>query len=84
MTDRGLVVPQLILPLDPRSALEPDLAVLRPIHELWMVDLPGERVLVHRDRRGGEYRTLEAAGRGSAVTPLAFPRIQVAVDEILG
>jgi Uma2 family endonuclease len=125
VADRGLVVPQLTLPLDPRSALEPDLAVLRPrevpyretwarpqdvlllievsdtplrydrevkaplyaragIHELWIVDLPGERVLVHRNPRDGEYRTLEAAGRGSAVAPLALPRIQVAVDEVFG
>lgn len=121
--DRGLVAPQITLPLDARSAPEPDLTVLGPrdipyretwvhprdvlllievsdtslrhdlevkaplyaraeIRELWIVDVPGERVLVHRGPRGGGYHSLEVAGRGALVTPLAFPDLHVSVDEI--
>jgi hypothetical protein len=121
--DRGLVAPQVTLPLDSRSAPEPDLTVLRPreipyretwahprdvlllievsdtslrhdrevkaplyaragIRELWIVDAPSERVLVHREPQGGAYRSLEVIGRGAIVTPLAFPQSPVSVDEI--
>lgn len=121
--DRGLVAPQITLPLDARSAPEPDLTVLGPreipyreawvhprdvlllievsdtsvrhdrevkaplyaragIRELWIVDVPGERVLVHRAPQGGEYRSLEVVGRGAVVTSLAFPDLHVSVDEI--
>jgi Uma2 family endonuclease len=48
------------------------------VAELWIVDLNGEAVEVHR----GE--TMTRHGRGDAVSPLAFPDVSVGVDEILG
>ena len=52
------------------------------IRELWIVDVLGERVLVHREPEGSEYRSLGVVGRGAIVTPLAFPQLAVSVDEI--
>jgi Uma2 family endonuclease len=52
------------------------------IQELWIVDVPGDRVLVHRDPRGGEYRSLGVVERGAIVAPLALPHVEIAVDEI--
>ncbi|HEU4439534.1 MAG TPA: Uma2 family endonuclease [Methylomirabilota bacterium] len=121
--DRGLVAPQLTLPLDARSAPEPDLTVLRPrevpyretwalprdvlllievsdtsprhdrevklplyaragIQELWIVDVAGERVLVHREPHDAGYAAMRAHGRDATVAPLAFPDLHVSVEEI--
>jgi len=120
---RGLVVPQMTLPLSPRSAPEPDLAVLRPrstpyreawatpadvlllvevsdaslrrdlylkrplyaqaeIPELWIVDVSGERLLVHRQPRAGVYASMREVPRDGTVSPIAFPDLRVAVEEI--
>ena len=120
---RGLVVPQMTLPVGPRSAPEPDLAVLRsrqvpyreawatpadvlllvevsdvslrrdrdlklPLYarggvaEVWIVDVQEERLLAHRDPRGGSYASMREIGRDSVVSPMAFPDLQVAVGEI--
>lgn len=120
---RGLVVPQMTLPLSPRSAPEPDLTVLRPrgtpyreawatpadvlllievsdaslrrdrdlklplyaragIAEVWIVDVQGERVLVHREPRGGSYASTREVGRDGEVSPIAFPDVQVVIAEI--
>ena len=48
------------------------------VAELWIVDVQGEAVEVHR----GD--TVERHGRGDAIAPLAFPDVSVGVDEILG
>jgi Uma2 family endonuclease len=120
---RALVVPQMTLPLSPRSAPEPDLTVLRPretpyreawatpsdvlllvevsdaslrrdrdlkvplyaragIPEVWIVDVQGERVIVHREPRGGSYASRREVGRDGEVSPMAFPDVQVAIAEI--
>ena len=121
--DRGLVVPQMTLPLGPRSAPEPDLTVLRPrqmpyreawatpadvlllievfdaslrrdlvlkaplyaragIPEVWVVDVPRQCVLVHRDPREERFTSVREVGRGGVVIPGVFPDVHVTVEEI--
>jgi Uma2 family endonuclease len=54
------------------------------IPEAWILDLPADRLRVYRDPDGGEYRSVQVLARGAAVPPLAFPDLQLSVDEILG
>jgi len=54
------------------------------IPEVWLVDLAAERIHVCREPVAGSYARVDAVGRGASVTPLHFPRLTVAVDEILG
>jgi Uma2 family endonuclease len=54
------------------------------IREFWIVDLQGERLIVHRGLRDGRYADVTEVGCGGAVSPLEFPDITLSVDEILG
>ncbi|MGI8553568.1 MAG: Uma2 family endonuclease [Dehalococcoidia bacterium] len=66
-----------------RDVMVPDYAAAG-IPEVWIVDLNGERVLVHRDPRDGRYQHVEVVERGGTVTPLTFPDLSLSVEEILG
>lgn len=52
--------------------------------EVWLVDLPGDHIQIHRDRGTAGYGSVRIARRGETVTPLVFPDIAFSVDEILG
>jgi Uma2 family endonuclease len=54
------------------------------IVEYWIVDLTGDRLLVHRDPRDGAYQSVQALTREDSVRPLAFPDLAIAVADILG
>ena len=54
------------------------------IPEYWLVDLPRERVDVHREPLGGRYKTVQAYRRGERLSLAALAGINLAVDEILG
>jgi Uma2 family endonuclease len=54
------------------------------IVEYWIVDLTGDRLLVHRDPRDGAYRSVQILTREDTVSPLAFPELTIAVADILG
>ncbi len=54
------------------------------IPESWLVDLPGQQMLVYREPRDGEYRQITVYKRGESVSPLAFPDLKLAVDDVLG
>ena len=54
------------------------------IPEVWIADLRGDRLRVYRDPDGGEYRTVQVLVRGATIAPLAFPDLELTVDEILG
>ena len=54
------------------------------IVEAWLLDLMTERVEVFREPSGGRYRESARVARGSSLTPLAFPDLALAVDELLG
>jgi len=52
--------------------------------EVWIVDLRGDRVEVHRGPQGGAYGEVRFAERGQGIACLAFPDVPLAVDDILG
>jgi Uma2 family endonuclease len=54
------------------------------IPEVWLVDLPAERVEVHRDPAPDGYRDVQSFGRSERISPVAFPDLVLAVDDILG
>lgn len=54
------------------------------IPEVWIVDLPGERLDVHTDPANGVYRSMRSLGRGDTVAPLSFANLSIAVATILG
>jgi len=54
------------------------------VPEVWLVDLSGEVVEVHRRPINGVYAESRVAARGESVTPGDFPDVAVGVDEILG
>lgn len=53
------------------------------LHEVWIVNIPDERIEVYRENTGESYAAVEHVGRGESVTPLAFPDLPLAVDDIL-
>ena len=54
------------------------------IVELWVVDIPHDRLVVHRDPTRGGYASIRTLARGETISPLAFPDVAFTVDEILG
>ncbi|MEQ1570364.1 MAG: Uma2 family endonuclease [Myxococcota bacterium] len=53
------------------------------VPDLWVVDVDGGRVLVHRDPRDGRYLAVEVFERGASVALLARPQVVIATDDIL-
>jgi Uma2 family endonuclease len=53
------------------------------VSEVWIIDLSGERVLIHRDPLQGEY-SVHPVRRGGTLAAQAFPEAQLAVTDILG
>lgn len=68
------------------SSLDYDLKVKLPLYaaggvpEVWVVDLTGRWVLVHRNPEGRAYREAEALGPGET---LAFLGVQIPLEELL-
>jgi len=54
------------------------------VSELWVLDLEGHRLVVHRDPGPAGYQTVETFRRGQSISPIAFPDIELSIDEILG
>jgi len=54
------------------------------IPEAWLVDLGGDRILVHRDPGPDGYRDVATAMRGQTLAPSAIPDMQLDVGEVLG
>jgi Uma2 family endonuclease len=54
------------------------------VAEFWLVDLSGEAIEVHREPGSEGYAESKRLGRGESLAPLAFPDLDLAVDEILG
>lgn len=53
------------------------------VDEYWIVNHAESCVEVYRDRRDGTWQSVTKVQRGENVSPLAFPDIAIAVDEIL-
>ncbi len=54
------------------------------IVEAWMVHLPESRIEVHRQPTPTGYREVTQYIRGTRLSPLAFPALVLAVDDMLG
>ena len=54
------------------------------IPDYWIVDLNRDLVTVYRDPTPDGYATSRVLRRGESISPLAFPELTVAVDDILG
>jgi len=54
------------------------------IPELWVLDLPEDRLMVHREPVTDGYASVAAIPRGASVSPLAFPDEAFTVEEIIG
>jgi Uma2 family endonuclease len=54
------------------------------IREYWLVNLIEGHVVAYRDPSPDGYRTAHVARPGDEIRPLAFPKLAVAVVEILG
>jgi len=72
------------------SSIAIDRAVKVPLYadagipEVWIVDLSGRRVVVHREPDEGVYTRIDIARPGGIVHPAAFDDLTLMVDEILG
>lgn len=72
------------------SSLEFDRDVKGPLYaengvrEYWIVNLADECIELHRDPQDGVYRDVRSAGRDETVGILAFPQVELRVDDILG
>lgn len=53
------------------------------IPEVWLVDLQGRHVEMHRDPSPERYRTVEVRASGQRVTAQLLPQVDLAVDDIL-
>lgn len=54
------------------------------IQELWIVDIPNDRLVIHREPTPNGYASVQSMTRGESVSPLAFSDVAFTVDEILG
>ena len=54
------------------------------IPEAWLVDLPGERILVCAEPTPDGYRRVRSVGRGEALAPAGLPGVELSVDDVLG
>ena len=54
------------------------------VRELWLVDIPAGVLDVQREPSADGYRDVRTLRHGESLTPLAFPDVTLAVDDILG
>lgn len=54
------------------------------VADLWVVDLPGDRIVVHREPTANGFASVKSVTRGDSISPLAFPAVSFTADEILG
>jgi len=54
------------------------------IPEVWLVNLPADRMDVYRQPVAGRYASVRAVSRGESLSPLRLPDITIAAVEILG
>lgn len=55
----------------------------RGIRELWLVDLTGDAVEIHRQPSPDGFRDIRQLRKGDRISPLAFPDLELNVGDIL-
>ncbi len=63
--------------------IKSDLYAAVGVPEYWIVDLNAELVEVRRASVGGVYTITSSHGRGERLAPVAFPQLQISVDDVL-
>ena len=72
------------------TTIQKDLRIKLPIYarlgimEFWVEDLKHDRLLVFRNPEGKTYKTSLTFSKGETLSPLAFPDVAIAVDQLLG
>ena len=72
------------------SSLQYDQAVKLPLYaragvrEVWLVDLVRNEVQVHREPTPSGFGFVERRRRGTSVEPIAFARLSLSIDELIG
>lgn len=72
------------------SSIGKDRLVKVPIYarqgvpEVWIVDIEGDRVIVHTEPAGGDYGLIRSARRGEELRPSLVSSVAITVDEVLG
>ena len=89
--DRTPAPPDALLVIEVAdTSLEYDRATKGPLYaragipELWIVDVPGQRIEVHREPSPDGYRLVRLFVRGERLAPQFAPDLQIEVDAILG
>jgi Uma2 family endonuclease len=54
------------------------------VPELWVIDVPHDRLVVHREPAPDGYASIVTVNRGETLSALAFPDVTFTADEILG
>jgi Uma2 family endonuclease len=54
------------------------------VAEYWVLNLQGDRVVVHREPTPDGYASVQSLARGESISPLSFPDVTFTADEILG
>jgi Uma2 family endonuclease len=54
------------------------------IVDYWVLDLQGDRVVVHREPTADGYASVQSVTRGETINPLAFPDVTFTADEVVG
>ena len=72
------------------TTLEYDRKVKVPLYaragipEMWVVNLPEERIEVHSDPAGGEYRAVRSYARGRKLQSHTLASLRISVSKVLG
>jgi Uma2 family endonuclease len=54
------------------------------IVEVWLVDINEQCVVVYREPSSSGYQNIQRFQRGQVLSILAFPDVEIAVDNVLG
>ena len=72
------------------TSVEHDRSIKIPLYaragvpEVWLVNLPADRIEVYRDPAGGSYAEVTSVSGGETLTPLLLPDAGLSVADVLG
>ena len=64
--------------------VKPPIYAAAGVADYWVVDIPGDRVFVHRGPAGDTYGEIRMLRRGEKVTPVHFPDFTLDIADLLG